>query len=63
MLSTPFEGRRGHATSHMPAETAKLLWLLKIEPNVWAGGKGCCAVCVDLQAVGVLKFFGESYIF
>ena len=30
----------------------------KIEPNAWAGGKGSCAVCVDLQAVGAL----ESYI-
>ena len=27
-------------------------WLLKIEPNAWAGGKGSCAVCIDLQAVG-----------
>ena len=23
-----------------------------------AGGKGSCVVCVDLQAVGVLEFFG-----
>ena len=52
---------RGHATPHMPVETAKCWWLLKIEPNVWAGGKGSCAVCVDLQAVGALKFFGELY--
>ena len=34
---------------------------LKIEPNAWAGGKGSCAVCVDLQAVGALEFFGELY--
>ena len=45
----------------MPVETAKCWWLLKIEPNAWAGGKGSCAVCVDLQAVGALEFFGESY--
>ena len=45
--------------SHMPVETAKCWWLPKIEPNVWAGGKGSCAVCVDLQAVGALQFFGE----
>ena len=45
----------------MPVETAKCWWLLKIEPNAWAGGKGSCAVCVDLQAVGVLEFFGELY--
>ena len=32
--------------------------LLKIEPNTWAGGKGSCAVCVDLQAVGALEFSG-----
>ena len=32
-----------------------------IEPNAWAGGKGSCAVCVDLQAVGALEFFGELY--
>ena len=51
--------RRGHATPHMPVETAKCWWLLKIEPNAWAGGKGSCAVCVDLQAVGALEFFGE----
>ena len=43
----------------MPVETAKCWWLLKIEPNAWAGGKGSCAVCVDLQAVGALEFFGE----
>ena len=55
------EAGRGHATPHMPAETAKCWWLLKIEPNAWAGGKGSCAVCVDLQAVGALKFFGELF--
>ena len=38
---------RGH-TLHMPV--AKCWRLLKIEPNAWAGGKGSCAVCVDLQA-------------
>ena len=42
-------------------ETAKCWWLLKIEPNAWAGGKGSCAVCVDLQAVEALEFFGELY--
>ena len=45
----------------MPVETAKCWWLLKLEPNAWAGGKGSCAVCVDLQAVGALEFFGEFY--
>ena len=45
----------------MPVETAKCWWLLKIEPNAWAGSKGSCAVCVDLQAVGALEFFGELY--
>ena len=55
------EAGRGHATPHMPVETAKCWWLLKIEPNAWAGGKGSCAVCVDLQTVGTLKFFGELY--
>ena len=35
--------------------------LVVTEPNAWAGGKGSCAVCVDLQAVGTLKFFGELY--
>ena len=55
------EAGRGHATPHMPVETAKCWWLLKIEPNAWAGGKGSCAVCVDLQAVGALEFFGELY--
>ena len=39
----------------------KCWWLLKIEPNAWAGGKGSCAVCIDLQAAGVLEFFGELY--
>ena len=34
------------------------MWLLKIEPNAWAGG---CAVCVDLQAVRTLEFFGELH--
>ena len=43
---------------YMPVETTKCWWLLKIEPNAWAGGKGSCAVCVDLQAVGAL---GELY--
>ena len=55
------EAGRGHATPHMPVETAKCWWLLKIEPNAWAGGKGSCSVCVDLQAVGALEFFGELY--
>ena len=59
-LST-HEEERGHATPHMPVETAKCWWLLKIEPNTWAGGKGSCAVCVDLQAVRALEFFGELY--
>ena len=45
----------------MPVEMAKCWWLLKIEPNAWAGGKGSCAVCIDLQAVGALEFFGELY--
>ena len=53
--------RRGHAIPHMPVETAKCWWLLKIEPNAWAGGKGSCAVCVDLQAVEALEFFGDLY--
>ena len=55
------EARRGHATLHMPVETANCWWLLKIEPNAWAGGKGSCAVFVGLQAVGALEFFGELY--
>ena len=40
---------------------AKCWWLLKIEPNAWAGGKDSCAVCIDLQAVRVLKFFAKLY--
>ena len=61
-LLTPRAYRRsGHATPHMPVETAKCWRLLKVEPNAWAGGKGSCAVCVDLQAVGALEFFGEFY--
>ena len=28
---------------------------------MWAGGKDSCSVCVDLQAVGALEFFGELY--
>ena len=55
------EAGRGHATPHMPVETTKCWWLLKIEPNALAGSKGSCAVCVDLQAVGALEFFGELY--
>ena len=64
MSSSPVKGLstceagRGHATPHMPVES---WWLLKIEPNAWAGSKGSCAVCVDLQAVGALEFFGELY--
>ena len=45
----------------MPVETAKCWWLLKIEPNAWAGGKGSCVVCVDLKDVGALEFFSELY--
>ena len=56
-LSTRKAGR-GHATPH---KTAKCWWLLKIEPNAWEGGKGSCAVCVDLQAVGTLSSL-VSYI-
>ena len=29
------EAGRGHATPHMPVETAKCWWLLKIEPNAY----------------------------
>ena len=36
--------------------------MLVVEPNAWAGGKGSCAICVDLQAVGALEFFSELYI-
>ena len=28
---------------------------------MWEGSKGSCAVCVDLQAVETLEFFGELY--
>ena len=28
------EAGRGHATPHMPVETAKCWWLLKIEPSL-----------------------------
>ena len=35
--------------------------LVVTKPNAWAGGKGSYAVCVDLQAVGALKFFDELY--
>ena len=46
----------------MPVETTvKCWWLLKIESNAWAGGKDSCAVCADLQAVGVLEFLGELH--
>ena len=38
-----------------------MLVVTKNKPNVWAGGKGSCAVCVDLQAVGALEFSGELY--
>ena len=34
------EAGRGHTTPHMLVETEKCWWLLKIEPNAWAGGKG-----------------------
>ena len=57
------EAGRGHATPHMPVETAKCWWLLKIEPNAWAGGKGNCAVCVDLRAVGTLEVIELSQRF
>ena len=54
--------RRGHATPHMHAcRDGEMLAVTKIEPNAWAGGKGSYAVCVDLQAVGALEFFGEFY--
>ena len=60
-LSTVKRGE-GMQLRIIPVETtAKCWWLLKIEPNAWAGGKGSCAVCVDLQAVGALEFFGELY--
>ena len=52
---------RAYRTPHMPVETAKCWWLLKIVPNAWAGSKGSCAVCVDLQPVGALEFFDELY--
>ena len=60
-LIDPRSGERA-CNSAYPVEMAKCWWVLKIEPNAWAaGGKGSCAVCVDLQAVGTLEFFGELY--
>ena len=38
-----------------------MLVVTKNRSKVWVGGKGICAVCIDLQAVGTLKFFGELY--
>ena len=38
-----------------------MLVVTKNRTNAWAGSKGSCAVCVDLQAVGALEFFGELY--
>ena len=51
------EGRREHATPHMPLE----MLVVTKKLNAWVGGKGSCAVCVDLQAVGALEFSGELY--
>ena len=48
-LSTP-EGKRG--------QDGEMLVVTKNRTNVWAGGKGSCAVCIDLQAVEVLELFG-----
>ena len=56
-LSNPRSGERACNSAYMPVETAKCWWLLKIEPNAWAGGKGSCAVCVDLQAVGAVELY------
>ena len=60
-LYTPSEKRACNSTYACTVEMAKCWWLLKIEPNAWAGGKGSCSACVDLQAVGALEFFGELY--
>ena len=38
-----------------------MLVVTKNRTKAWAGGKGSCAVCVDVQAVGALEFFGELY--
>ena len=52
-LIDPRSGER----SAYACRDGKLWWL----PNAWAGGKGSCAVCIDLQAVGTLEFFGELH--
>ena len=38
-----------------------MLVVTKNRTKRMGGGKGSCAVCVDLQAVGALGFFGELY--
>ena len=35
--------------------------MLVVTKNRTKCGKGSCAVCIDLQAVGALEFFGELY--
>ena len=59
-LIDPRSGERA-CNSAYACRDGKMLVVTKIEPNAWAGSKGSCAVCVDLQAVGALEFFGEFY--
>ena len=51
---------RSACNSAYACRDGKMLVVTK-NPNVWVGGKGSCAVCVDLQAVEALEFFGELY--
>ena len=55
-LQTPSEKRA--CNSAYACRDGKMLVVTK---NRWAGGKGSCAVCVDLQAVEALEFFDELY--
>ena len=59
-LIDPRSGERA-CNSAYACRAGKMLVVTKNRTKALAGGKGSCAVCVDVQAVGVLEFFGELY--
>ena len=59
-LIDPRSGERA-CNSAYACRDGIMLVVTKNRTKAWAGSKGSCAVCVDLQAVGALKFFGELY--
>ena len=57
----PAEGGERACNSAYACTVGEMLAVTKNRTKCVDGWQGSCAVCVDLQAVGALEFFGELY--